>query len=120
MVLRLTLEVSPAEGRPEQLTGRAVFVNEGDEEVPVMAMQLESPPLALEIVDEAGAPVPLPPPPVPDPTAEPVSIGPGDAYDATYPGFFPAWTAAGRYRVRARVIGAETAVSEWVDVTLHA
>lgn len=58
--MRLTFEASPAAGRPEELTGRAVFVNEGDEEVSVMAMQLESPSLALEVVDEAGAPVPLP------------------------------------------------------------
>ena len=118
--MRLTFEVSPAAGRPEELTGRAVFVNEGDEEVLVMAMQLESPSLALEVVDEAGAPVPLPPPPVPDPAAEQVSIGPGDAYDVTYPGFLPTWTEPGRYRVRARVVDGDTAVSDWVEVTVCA
>ena len=118
MVVRICFEMTPPKGRAESIRGRAKFQNEGEAPVALYPMLVESPSLALEIVDVEGRPVPLPPPPVPDPSAQPVELAPGESYDVEYPGVFPAWTKPGRYRVRARLIG--KAESEWVELTVVA
>jgi hypothetical protein len=118
VTIEIRFEVTPAEGRADEFVGRAEFTNTGDVAVAVMAMQLESASLALEIDDAEGNPVPLPPPPVPDPSARPVELAPGEARQVTYPGFLPVWTEPGRYRVRARLVGEEPAVSASVEVNV--
>jgi hypothetical protein len=122
MTVHVTFEVSPAKGRPELLVGRARFVNAGEETISFLPTQVESPSLALEIVDSQGRLVSLPPPPIPDPSARPFKLAPGASYEATYAGLLPSWTEAGRYRGRARLAGATgqggAAHSDWSDITV--
>ena len=120
MAMEIQLEVTPARGTPEELVGRARFINTGEAPIAVASIQLESAPLALAIIDQDGNPVPLPPPPVPDAGAAPVELAPGQAHEVAYAGFVPAWTEPGRYRIRANITGHEPAASDWVEVTVTA
>ncbi len=115
VAVAIEFHVTPAVGRPGEIIGRASFANRGRQGVELMSLLVESPSLALEVVADSGEPVPLPPPPVPDPAALPAVLRPGQVLDAEYPGFLPAWTPPGSYRVRARLHDAR---SQWVGVTV--
>ncbi|HRC62228.1 MAG TPA: hypothetical protein PLX85_03285 [Dehalococcoidia bacterium] len=125
LAARLTVE--PAEATvPGDFTARCELHNVGDEEAAINAAPLSSPSLALEVVDAAGELVLLPPPPVP-PAVPPVErLGVGEVRVAEFPGFLPAWTPPGRYRVRFRYLGsgpglfAGLIVSTAVEFTLRA
>lgn len=119
MPVHIRFDVSPTEGLPEAMVGQAIFVNQGDGPIAVLPIQMDSASLALEIRDDAGNPVGLPPPPVPDPEARHMELAPGAAYEVDYPGFMPQWTAPGRYRARARLVGAD-AHSDWIELVVVA
>lgn len=126
-MLRATLEVRPRQAdHPDAFTASCELTNEGDADAVVNIAPLSSPSLALELADESGAGVPMPPPPVP-PAAIPTAIlAPGTRLTAKFPGFLPAWTEAGAYRVRFKYIPGtsdgrwlEGSVwSEWVEFRL--
>ena len=126
MTILIRFEVTPTKGRPEQLVGHAQFLNTGNVPVSFIPVQLESPSLALEIVNSQGDPVPLPPPPVPDPLSPPIDLAPTESYLADYPGFLPSWTPPGEYRVRARFRGdpdppvSGAVASDWTALTVIA
>lgn len=123
MTVHINFDVSATEGCPEALAGHAQFVNDGDVSVTFLPMQVESPSLAMEILDSKGCPVRLPPPPIPDPSARPIELAPGAIHQVDYPSFLPSWTEPGQYRVRARfvVAGQEpgaAVLSDWIDITV--
>lgn len=113
------LQVAESEEAAEAGAGRVTLRNETDAPVAFQQVQLESPSLAYEVVDDRGRPVPLPPPPVPRPDAEPVVVSPGGTWTTVHPTIVPDWTAPGHYRVRARVFLAglpEAIHSDWSDL----
>jgi hypothetical protein len=95
---------------------RVVVRNDGDRPVRLRTAVLAAP-LAFELVDEAGRPVPLGPPPVPpsDVAAETESVGPGATLTLDYRGdeLLPDAPPPGRYRLRFVGDGVE---SPWIDV----
>jgi hypothetical protein len=121
--LEAELTVEPGEAaRREELLARGTLRNRGDEPVEVDLAPLDSPSLALEIVDEGGAPLRLPPPPVPGAEVRRATLAAGEAAAFEFPAFLPAWTPAGAYRVRLRYLGVVGApgrtvevVSDWAD-----
>jgi hypothetical protein len=101
--LEAQLTVRPRQsGRREEFVALVSLGNRGDETVSVNLAPVESPSLALEIVDAAGAPALLPPPPVPRSSATRVRLAPGERHALEYRGFVPQWFAPGNYRVRFR------------------
>ena len=119
-MLRARLIVEPTRaGRPEEFSAVGVLANEGEAPIEVRPALIESPSLALEIVDERGEPVLLPPPPVPGGATDVARLEQGEELSARIPTFLPAWTAPGAYqaRLRYRPDGEET-VSEWVEFEL--
>jgi hypothetical protein len=117
----LTVEPHKA-ARREDLMARGAVRNRGDEPVEVDLAPLSSPSLALDVVEEGGAPVRLPPPPVPRGEVLGATLAAGEAVAVEFPAFLPAWTPPGAYRVRLRYLGAVgtpgrtvEVVSDWVD-----
>ena len=121
-MLRARLIVEPDRSdRPEEFSAVALLGNEGDAATEIKPALIESPSLALEIVDERGEPVLLPPPPVPGAAPEPVRLAPGEEYRARLSTFLPAWTAPGIYRARLRYRpDGEATVSDWAEFELAA
>jgi hypothetical protein len=121
--LEAELTVEPRKAaRREELVARGALRNRGDEPVAVDLAPLGSPSLALEIVDEGGAPVRLPPPPVPGGEVRGATLAAGEAVPVEFPAFLPLWTPAGAYRVRLRYLGVVgtpgrtvEVVSDWAD-----
>ena len=123
MTIHVQFDVTPTRGRPEELIGHARFLNRGDTPVSFIPIQLDSASLALEIVDSGGDPVPLPPPPVPDPSTPTAELAPNESYQTDYPGFLPAWSPPGEYRVRVRLTGIQSdggPASDWIPLTVIA
>ena len=119
-MLRARLIVEPTRARrPEDFSAVGVLANEAEAPTEVRPALIESPSLALEIVDERGEPVLLPPPPVPSGSVDVVQLEPGGELSARMPTFLPGWTAPGGYRARLRYRpdGEET-VSDWVEFEL--
>jgi hypothetical protein len=110
--LHLTLTVAALK-RGERAAGdivaEGVVVNTGTEPVALDLVELGSPSLALEIVDDNGAPVRMPPPPTPG-RQELVVLQPGERRSVVFRAFMPPATRPGRYRARLRY---RDAVSEW-------
>jgi hypothetical protein len=121
--LEAELTVDPRKAaRREELVARGALRNRGDEPVEVDLAPLGSPSLALEIVDEGGAPVRLPPPPVPGGEVREATVAAGEAVPVEFSAFLPTWTPAGAYRVRLRYLGVVgppgrtvEVVSDWAD-----
>ena len=102
--------------RAEDAAAEGVLVNTGSEPVEVDLVELTSPSLALEIIDDTGRPVPMPPPPTPG-RPELVVVAPGGRRSIPFRAFVPASAPPGRYRVRLR---SGDARSNWVDLTIRA
>jgi hypothetical protein len=101
--------------RAEHTAAEGVLVNTGSEPMEVDLVELTSPSLALEVVDDTGRPVPMPPPPTPG-RPEMVVVTPGGRRSVPFRAFVPASAPPGRYRVRFRYADAR---SSWVDVTIR-
>jgi hypothetical protein len=120
--LRAELTVEPRRAAREELVARGELRNRGDEPVDVDLAPLGSPSLALEIVDDAGAPVRLPPPPVPGGDERRGTLAAGEALPVEFPAFLPFGTPPGAYRARLRYVGlvgptgrTVEVVSDWAD-----
>jgi hypothetical protein len=128
-VLEAQLTVRPRQtSRREEFVALVSLVNQGSEAVIINLAPVESPSLALEIVDASGAPALLPPPPVPRSSATRIRLAPGERHTLEYRGFVPPWFAPGSYRVRFRYKYRPTTserdewtgelLSEWEEFTI--
>ena len=77
-------------------------------------VELTSPSLALEIVDERGRPLLMLPPPTPG-RPDLIVLSPGARRTIPFLAFLPPSAQPGRYRVRFRC---GLARSEWVDLEI--
>jgi hypothetical protein len=100
--------------RAEDTTAEGVLVNTGADPVEVDLVELASPSLAIEIIDERGRPVLMPPPPTPG-RPEMVAVAPGDRRLVRFRAFVPSSAAPGRYRARLRY---REARSGWIDLEI--
>jgi len=100
--------------RAEDTSAEGAFVNTGGEPLNVDLVELSSPSLALEIVDERGRTLAMLPPPTPG-RPEIVTVAPGERRSVPFRAFVPTFTPAGRYRVRLRYRDLR---SGWLDLTL--
>ena len=100
--------------RAEDTAAEGVLVNTGTEPVEVDLVELTSPSLALEVVDDKGRPVLMPPPPTPG-RPEMVVVAPGGRRSVAFRAFVPPSAPPGRYRVRLRYGDAR---SGWVDLKI--
>jgi len=98
--------------RVEDVAAEGVLVNTGSEPVEVDLVELSSPSLALEVVDESGRLVPMPPPPTPG-RPDIVAVRPGGRRTVPFRAFIPLTAPPGRYHVRLRY---REERSRWVDV----
>lgn len=98
--------------RAEDAAAEGVLVNTGPDPVEVDLVELASPSLALEVVDDKGRPVLMPPPPTPG-RPEMVTVVPGGRRSVSFRAFVPSSAPPGRYRVRFRYGEAR---SPWVDL----
>jgi len=115
LVLELALAAA-ATGvmRAEDTAAEGVLINTGTELVEVDLVELTSPSLALEVVDDKGRPVLMPPPPTPG-RPEFVVVAPGGRRSVPFRAFVPPSVPPGRYRVRLRYGDAR---SGWIDLTI--
>ena len=100
--------------RAEDTAAEGVLVNTGPEPAEVDLVELTSPSLALEVVDDQGRPVLMPPPPTPG-RPEMVVVAPGGRRSVPFRAFVPPSAPPGRYRVRLRYGDAR---SGWVDLKI--
>lgn len=100
--------------RAEDTAAEGVLVNTGPEPAEVDLVELTSPSLALEVVDDKGRPVLMPPPPTPG-RPEMVVVAPGGRRSVAFRAFVPPSAPPGRYRVRLRYGDAR---SGWVDLKI--
>ena len=100
--------------RAEDTAAEGVLVNTGPEPVEVDLVELTSPSLALEVVDDQGRPVLMLPPPTPG-RPEMVVVAPGGRRAIPFRAFVPPSAPPGRYRVRLRYGDAR---SGWVDLKI--
>jgi uncharacterized membrane protein len=100
--------------RAEDTVAEGVLVNTGTEPLEVDLVELTSPSLALEVVDDKGRPVLMPPPPTPG-RPEMIAIAPGGRRSVSFRAVVPSSAPAGRYRVRLRYGEAR---SRWVDLEI--
>ena len=100
--------------RAEDTAAEGVLVNTGTEPAEVDLVELTSPSLALEVVDDKGRPVLMPPPPTPG-RPEMVVLAPGARRSVPFRAFVPPSAPPGRYRVRLRYGDAR---SGWVDLKI--
>ena len=84
------------------------LVNDAGEPLEVDLVELESPSLAIEVVDADGATVYPPPPPTPG-RPRPATLGPGERVELRYAVTLP----AGRSRARMRF---RDTVSGWIEL----
>jgi len=121
MTLRVELSIEPRTAHtPEAFRAVCAVVNDGDRVREINLDALSSPSLVLELRTGDGEPVFLPPPPVP--SGEPAigRLAPGVRHVASFDGFLPGWTEAGRYEARGRYrSGSEAVESGWVPFTLE-
>jgi hypothetical protein len=111
--LQLTLKVVPIaheQATASAIVAEGVVANAGTESVALDLVELGSPSLALEIVDENGAPLRMPPPPTPG-RPEPIVLEPGMQRSVVFRAFVPPTARPGRYRIRMRYRDAR---SDWV------
>ena len=101
--------------RAEDTFAEGVLVNTGTEPVEVDLVELTSPSLALEIVDDKGRAVLMLPPPTPG-RREPVVVAPGGRRTVSFRAFVPPSTPPGPYRMRVRYGDVR---SEWVALTIE-
>ena len=113
LTLALSLRAT-AVARPEEADATGVLVNAGRESVEVDLVQLTSPSLALEVVDDRGEPVHMPPPPTPG-RPDVVVLAPGERRLVEFRAFLSAWTPPGRYGVRLRY-GDAASDRVWLEV----
>ena len=111
LTLALSLRAT-AVVRPEEADATGILVNAGPGSVEVDLVQLTSPSLALEVVDDKGRPVHMPPPPTPG-RPDVVVLPPGERRLVEFRAFLPAGTPPGRYGVRLRC---GHAVSAWIGL----
>lgn len=117
MQLRLELSLTPAVTeavRAEDASAEGVLVNAGAEPVEVDLVELASPSLAIELVDDRGRPVPMLPPPTPG-RPEMVVVAPGGRHSVPFRAFVPPSALPGRYRARLRYRDAR---SNWIHLTI--
>jgi hypothetical protein len=100
--------------RSEDVAADGVVSNTGTEPIDVDLVELSSPSLALEIVDESGTPVRMLSPPTPG-RPRVVAIAPGERRTVPFRAFVPPSTPPGRYRVRFRYRDAR---SDWVGLVI--
>jgi hypothetical protein len=100
--------------RAGDTAAEGVLVNTGAEPVEVDLVELTSPSLALEVVDDKGRPVLMPPPPTPG-RPELIVVAPGGRRPVTFRAFVPPSAPPGRYRVRFRYGDAR---SGWADLRI--
>jgi hypothetical protein len=100
--------------RAEDAQAEGVVVNTGSEPIEVDLVELSSPSLALEIVDDAGAALRMLPPPTPG-RPDVISIAPRERRTVPFRAFVPPSAPPGRYRVRFRYRDAR---SDWVDLVI--
>ena len=100
--------------RAWEAEAEGVLVNTGTEPVEVDLVVLTSPSLALEVVDERGAPVVMPPPPTPG-RPDVTVLAPGERRAIPFRAFLPPSTPPGRYRVRLRYGPAR---SPWMTIEI--
>jgi hypothetical protein len=100
--------------RAEDTAAEGVLVNAGTEPVEVDLVELTSPSLALEVVDDGGRPVPMPPPPTPG-RPEMVLLAPSGRRSVAFRAFVPPSAPPGHYRVRLRYGEAR---SGWIDLEI--
>jgi hypothetical protein len=113
LLLELTLTTTAAGAlRAEDTAAEGVLANTGTEPVEVDLVELTSPSLALEMVDDEGRPVLMPPPPTPG-RPDMVTVAPGGRRSVSFRAFVPPSAPPGRYRVRFRYGEAR---SGWVDL----
>lgn len=115
LLLELALTAAAAVAmRAEDTAAEGVLVNTGPEPAEVDLVELTSPSLALEVVDDKGRPVLMPPPPTPG-RPEMVVVAPGGRRSVPFRAFVPPSAPPGRYRVRLRYGDAR---SGWVDLKI--
>lgn len=115
LLLELALTAAaPVATRAEDTAAEGVLVNTGTGPVEVDLVELTSPSLALEVVDDKGRPVLMPPPPTPG-RPEMVVVAPGGRRSVPFRAFVPPSAPPGRYRVRFRYGDAR---SGWVDLKI--
>jgi hypothetical protein len=100
--------------RAEDTAAEGALVNTGTDPVEVDLVELTSPSLALELVDDKGRPVLMPPPPTPG-RPEMVTVAPGGRRSIPFRAFVPSSVPPGRYRVR---LCYGEARSGWVDLEI--
>jgi hypothetical protein len=100
--------------RAEDTAAEGVLVNTGTEPVEVDLVEVTSPSLALEVVDDKGRPVPMPPPPTPG-RPEMITVAPGGRRSVPFRAFVPSSAPPGRYRVRLRYGEAR---SGWINLEI--
>lgn len=117
--MQVRLELVLARGataavRAEDTAAEGVLVNTDAEPLDVDLVELSSPSLALEFIDEGGRTMPMLPPPTPG-RPEIVTVAPGERRSIPFRAFVPAFAPPGHYRLRFRYRDAR---SDWVELTL--
>jgi hypothetical protein len=115
LLLELSLtRTATGPARAEDTAAEGILVNSGADPVEVDLVELASPSLALEIVDDRGRPVLMPPPPTPG-RPEMVLLAPGGRRSVPFRAFLPTSAPPGHYRMRLRYGEAR---SGWVDLEI--
>ena len=100
--------------RAEDTAAEGALVNTGTEPLEVDLVELTSPSLALDVIDDKGRPVLMPPPPTPG-RPEVILLAPGGRRSVPFRAFIPLSAPPGHYRVRLRYGEAR---SGWVDLEI--
>ena len=100
--------------RAEDTAAEGALVNMGTEPVEVDLVELTSPSLALEIVDDRGRLLHMLPPPTPG-RPEMVVVAPSGKRSVLFRAFVPPSVPPGHYQVRFRYRDAR---SGWVDLEI--
>jgi len=115
--LHLALAVdAPAPRAPAgEWNAEGTIVNTSGASIAIDWIELASPSLALELVDDDGTPVQMLPPPTPG-RPEAVVLQPGERRWVRFTGFVPTSARTGRYRVRWHYRDAH---SDWAEFELR-